>query len=372
MELKKKVSSGSSLFAELVKDERKREQVLRELAKNKDSNGADVVIIDDSSLPHGRSMKTNGVRGEVIDITGSTDIMLMDTMSNDSTDTRSSNVPQQIPVLVPGPPPMPVLMQQQQQPQPPQPLTQPPPPPQHHHQPISTIITTSAHASPATVILNNNLMIQTQHQQFMNRAALMAAVSAPPPPAPPPPQQQQGNVTDPKKPLLKSLTTLPLPPGTNVQELVNAKTPSPPRSPRTDKKHGRSSGKSTSSSSSSSHKDTAAAMKNRKSLLNLPMPQMGAGLPPDDGSGDEDYDGKGHKGDAGTNGGRIPMTPSKKKTARRPMILNRRNSRSVVGPGPGGLDWGERSVDVFEVVVQIGEGTYGQVSYLTTGSVTTE
>lgn len=41
---------------------------------------------------------------------------------------------------------------------------------------------------------------------------------------------------------------------------------------------------------------------------------------------------------------------------KRPTILNRRNSRSQTIK-----DWGERCVDVFEVIAQIGEGTYGQV-----------
>lgn len=42
---------------------------------------------------------------------------------------------------------------------------------------------------------------------------------------------------------------------------------------------------------------------------------------------------------------------------KRPTILHRRNSRSQTIK-----DWGERCVDVFEVIAQIGEGTYGQVN----------
>lgn len=42
---------------------------------------------------------------------------------------------------------------------------------------------------------------------------------------------------------------------------------------------------------------------------------------------------------------------------KRPTILHRRNSRSHAIK-----DWGERCVDVFEVIAQIGEGTYGQVN----------
>jgi cyclin-dependent kinase 12/13 len=45
---------------------------------------------------------------------------------------------------------------------------------------------------------------------------------------------------------------------------------------------------------------------------------------------------------------------------KRPRILSRK--REDPGPmAPGGRDWGERCVDVFEVIAQIGEGTYGQV-----------
>ncbi|XP_044731727.1 cyclin-dependent kinase 12 isoform X2 [Chrysoperla carnea] len=49
---------------------------------------------------------------------------------------------------------------------------------------------------------------------------------------------------------------------------------------------------------------------------------------------------------------------------KRPKILKRRGSRNLsTAPmsATGGKDWGERCVDVFEVIAQIGEGTYGQV-----------
>uniref|UniRef100_A0A2M3Z1G4 Cyclin-dependent kinase 12 n=1 Tax=Anopheles braziliensis TaxID=58242 RepID=A0A2M3Z1G4_9DIPT len=47
----------------------------------------------------------------------------------------------------------------------------------------------------------------------------------------------------------------------------------------------------------------------------------------------------------------------------RPRILNRRHSRNMSAPmsASGGKDWGERCVEVFEMLEQIGEGTYGQV-----------
>ncbi|XP_049295898.1 cyclin-dependent kinase 12 isoform X2 [Anopheles funestus] len=53
--------------------------------------------------------------------------------------------------------------------------------------------------------------------------------------------------------------------------------------------------------------------------------------------------------------GKVPMT--------RPRILNRRHSRNMTAPmsASGGKDWGERCVEVFDMLEQIGEGTYGQV-----------
>nr|XP_040220743.2 cyclin-dependent kinase 12 isoform X2 [Anopheles coluzzii] len=47
----------------------------------------------------------------------------------------------------------------------------------------------------------------------------------------------------------------------------------------------------------------------------------------------------------------------------RPRILNRRHSRNMTAPmsASGGKDWGERCVEVFDMLEQIGEGTYGQV-----------
>jgi cyclin-dependent kinase 12/13 len=45
---------------------------------------------------------------------------------------------------------------------------------------------------------------------------------------------------------------------------------------------------------------------------------------------------------------------------KRPRIIGR--DMDDLGPmAPGGKDWGERCVDVFQVIDQIGEGTYGQV-----------
>lgn len=296
LDIQEKISD-TSLFAELVKDRQKRAKVLKEILEPKDTasneNSQDnsvIMVLDPASSSTTLSATnaasaTNGIRSAT---------------SFDTTD--NAQMIHQIPVLGAA---------NNLQP---------------YHMPasaIGTIITQHqqvTNVSSSTVIaINNN-----------NQLGLGGAMKQIPPPQPPTKTPIGG----------KTLTKLPLPPGTNVSELVNAKTPSPPRSPR---------GKSSSARSS-------ITSSKKGGLLNLPMPPMVPGS--EDVSGDE-LELSPRQG-TGANGSHL--TPNKKaRLFKRPIILNRRNSRSAVGPGPGGLDWGERSVDVFEVLVQIGEGTYGQV-----------
>lgn len=146
-----------------------------------------------------------------------------------------------------------------------------------------------------------------------------------------------------------SLTNLPMPPGVNIDELVDAPTPSPTynemdsMSPKEQKKN-----------HNSNRNQTASTSLPNKSLLNLPMPPMVPGS--EDLSGDEELiTSPDDKANNSNNDGVVTPKDNKRK---RPIILNRRDSRSNV------RDWGERCVDVFEMVEQIGEGTYGQVSCL--------
>lgn len=299
LDIQEKISD-TSLFAELVKDRQKRAKVLKEILEPKDTvsneNSQDnsVVMITDIMMDPSSSstilsatnaaFATNGIR--------SAPVSTFDTTDN-------AQMIHQIPVLgnaniVP------------------------------YHMPPSAIGTIITHqqmtnVSSSTVIaINNNNKLGAGAMKIM---------------APQPPKPPIGG---------KTLTKLPLPPGTNVSELVNAKTPSPPRSPR--------------AKAGALAKSLITSGK-KGGLLNLPMPPMVPGS--EDVSGDE-LEMSPRQG-TGANGSHL--TPNKKpKVFKRPIILNRRNSRSAVGPGPGGLDWGERSVDVFEVLVQIGEGTYGQVS----------
>ncbi|XP_054732116.1 cyclin-dependent kinase 12 [Anastrepha obliqua] len=177
----------------------------------------------------------------------------------------------------------------------------------------------------------------------------------------------------------KSLTALPMPPGISAADLANATTPSPP--PEYGILNASSAKKINSNSASTASTTTtstpATNSNANKSLLNLPMPPMVPGG--EELSGDEDdvinspedfdttnassstakcstenasNDGNGNGKMSNSNKGGTNAASSKRK---RPVILNRRDSRNQV------RDWGERCVDVFEMIAQIGEGTYGQV-----------
>lgn len=186
----------------------------------------------------------------------------------------------------------------------------------------------------------------------------------------------------------KNLTKLPMPPGVNIGELEDITTPSPPRNdspiekrpasppplPPQQQKHQYTAYNTASSSSSSSSisinraqqhhhyhhhnqpppppPSTVVPTNTKKGLLNLPMPPMVPGS--EDLSGDDDISSPrpSSRNSSKYNSKRETNLVKRK----RPTILNRRNSRSHMIK-----DWGERCVDVFEVIAQIGEGTYGQV-----------
>ncbi|EDW69958.1 cyclin-dependent kinase 12 [Drosophila virilis] len=147
----------------------------------------------------------------------------------------------------------------------------------------------------------------------------------------------------------KSLTALPMPPGMSAADLENAPTPSPPdlskqTTPKSIKKL--------------SPDDRNLNANVNKSLLNLPMPPVIPGS--EELSGDDDVIDSPEDFDTPSGNSNSINTSSNSNatqaaTRRRPVILNRRDSRNNV------RDWGERCVDVFEVIAQIGEGTYGQV-----------
>ncbi|XP_050304343.1 cyclin-dependent kinase 12 isoform X2 [Anthonomus grandis grandis] len=137
----------------------------------------------------------------------------------------------------------------------------------------------------------------------------------------------------------KSVTMLPMPPGMDETELEAIESP-PSRSPTPPPK-----------------KEKTPPLSGRKNVKDLPMPPIVPGT--EELSGDDDD---------------IPSTPPRnvlkkvekpkkdlnktQKVVKRPRILKRRTSRNFQ---MSGKDWGERCVDMFEVIAQIGEGTYGQV-----------
>lgn len=180
----------------------------------------------------------------------------------------------------------------------------------------------------------------------INSVTTMEMKTQPPPPPPlqPPPTNDLNNVknkiTTNNKP--KSLTKLPMPPGVNVNDLEDVQSPSPPQtnSPVTKILHQK-------------YVKTVApppppapqVVPTKKGLLNLPMPPVIPGS--EDLSGDEDIGSPPRTSKITT-----PTTLTKRN---RPRILNRRSSRTEF------KEWGERCVEVFEVIAQIGEGTYGQV-----------
>lgn len=150
-----------------------------------------------------------------------------------------------------------------------------------------------------------------------------------------------------KKP--KSLTKLPMPPGVNAAELEDITTPSPPRSSSPPAGGARQT-RMNSFVPPGTKTTTPAGSVSKKGLLNLPMPPMVPGS--EDLSGDDDYTSSPNP----QNRSKSNSSMRREIKRKRPTILNRRDSRSLPVK-----DWGERCVDVFEVITQIGEGTYGQV-----------
>lgn len=143
---------------------------------------------------------------------------------------------------------------------------------------------------------------------------------------------------EPPKPAKPKVTKLPMPPGIKQTDLEAIESP-PSRTP-----------------SPTPVPSAKPKTPPRKSgIMNLPMPPVVPGS--EELSGDDDA--------ANTPprivSNRVPdkfARPAPKPKLKRPKILKRRGSRSQ---NTMGVDWGERCVDVFEMITQIGEGTYGQV-----------
>ncbi|XP_060529728.1 cyclin-dependent kinase 12 isoform X2 [Cylas formicarius] len=140
-----------------------------------------------------------------------------------------------------------------------------------------------------------------------------------------------------EKPKPKSITKLPMPPGMDQSELEEIESP-PSRSPTPPPKL----------------KAKTPPPNMRKNVKDLPMPPVIPGT--EELSGDEED----LASTPPRNNLKIVERPKPviKPKLKRPRILKRRGSRSFQTCGK---DWGERCVDMFEVIAQTGEGTYGQV-----------
>lgn len=161
------------------------------------------------------------------------------------------------------------------------------------------------------------------------KAPELPIVAPPLPPQPLVPKDPPSEMTNSIAKKTKSITKLPMPPGIKQTDLEVIESP-PSRSP-------------------SPLAPVKAKTPPRKSIMNLPMPPVIPGT--EELSGEDD----------------MPSTPPRdgvskrgpKPKLKRPKILKRRGSRSI--QANMNKDWGERCVDVFEMINQIGEGTYGQV-----------
>ncbi|XP_015177135.1 PREDICTED: cyclin-dependent kinase 12 isoform X2 [Polistes dominula] len=152
------------------------------------------------------------------------------------------------------------------------------------------------------------------------------------------------SVDPPKPPIVafktKSLSKLPLPPGINQNDLESIDSP-PSHSP------------SPPSKAQMKFPSSTPKPPQKKSIKDLPMPPVVPGS--EDLSGEEDP--------SATPPQHVVERVTPKPKLKRPKILKRRSSRNCHLPmsASGGKDWGERCVDVFDFITQIGEGTYGQV-----------
>ncbi|XP_011687601.1 PREDICTED: cyclin-dependent kinase 12 isoform X3 [Wasmannia auropunctata] len=228
----------------------------------------------------------------------------------------------------------------------------PPPPPPPPPLPQST-------ESASTVLTSQVPVPMPMSVPPIPPTPILPNMSVPPPPIPPIPVPAPNTImskfnppnnlvplksVDPPKPPIvtfttKSLKRLPMPPGINQNDLESIDSP-PSRSP---------------SPLSKTQLKFPASTKplQKKGIKDLPMPPVVPGS--EDLSGEDDPN----------------ATPPRLKVERvapkpklkRPKILKRRGSRNCHAPmsASGGKDWGERCVDVFEFIAQIGEGTYGQV-----------
>ncbi|XP_022130658.1 cyclin-dependent kinase 12 isoform X3 [Pieris rapae] len=301
IDFKEKISD-TSLFAELVKDKHKRAKKLQEILnqKEEESQGA---ISSTASI-------------------NNPDILTIDELSNTETDSLTqvskengdSNKGQDVVDI-----PMPL----QEESQPPLPLSQPEPP---SKAPDDVVIANGETTS------NGSENTPTPPVQGVKQSIVESVVL---------------NSQQPPLPKPKSLTKLPMPPNTQVEDLKTLANDSPLSTP--------------------SLSPVKKPEKPKKTgIMNLPMPPVIPGS--EELSGDEL---EGSTPPPVSNSDRYSHVFTRKNNKdipsaaklKRPRILKRRGSKvvPVATSTHHAKDWGEKCVDGFQVITQIGEGTYGQV-----------
>ncbi|XP_055383597.1 cyclin-dependent kinase 12 isoform X2 [Condylostylus longicornis] len=336
LEYNKKISE-TSLFAELVKDKHKREKALQEiLEKQEESN---------SNGPS--NTENNSIHGDLIDLTGSkaTIPTLVNGLNiNESSENPKTESSEIINVHISS-----QVNEDKSETSNPQITSN-----------IESLKDVTDSSFSTTIKISTNIVdypncagTNSSNININNNSKVVHSV--------------ENNNNETKAKILKgSLTTLPMPPGVNVEDFVNAPTPSPPHQDDDFKENAKEILSKVSSIAINNNISTNPA---KKGLLNLPMPPVvpgGEDLSGDDyefiGSPDDLGQSSGVKSNdcksivcSGNNSANNKQNTSAMIRKKRPTILNRRSSRAAV------RDWGERCVDVFEVIAQIGEGTYGQV-----------
>ncbi|XP_026496091.2 cyclin-dependent kinase 12 isoform X2 [Vanessa tameamea] len=323
IDFKEKISD-TSLFAELVKDKHKRAKKLQEILEQKEES--------QGGASSNASMSNNPDTFTIDELSSNTaDSLIQISKENgDNNNTKTDVV--DIPMPVPVPEAVPTAAEDESE----LPQATPAPPPQ----PPDVGDKPTANGEVSESSCSEKIEVVQQ--------------KPPTPPITAPPLPKGGSVVEevylnnqqPPPPKPKSLTKLPMPPNTQVEDLktlandspMSTPSPSPVKKPDKPKRTG---------------------------IMNLPMPPVIPGS--EELSGDE------------LDGSTPPPAPrpthsyshvfSARKTGnagsklKRPRILKRRGSKvvPVATPTHHAKDWGEKCVDGFQVITQIGEGTYGQV-----------
>ncbi|XP_063383722.1 cyclin-dependent kinase 12 [Cydia fagiglandana] len=314
IDFKEKISD-TSLFAELVKDKHKRAKKLQEILdqKEEESQGA---ISTSTSI-------------------NNPEVLTIDELSNATSDSAS-----QLKENGEAPAPVPAPTSEREVAAIPLPGAAPPPmlpPPEFG----------------ALAAVDTEDTVKSNGEEVKQPTPPAPTPVAAPTPALPPLPKVGGSVVDgvyfnsqqPPPPKPKSLVKLPMPPNTQVDDLktlanespLSTPSPSPVKKPEKPKKTG---------------------------IMNLPMPPVIPGS--EELSGDE-LDGSTPPPAASDHYSHVFNSRKGKENSlsklKRPRILKRRGSKvvPVATPTHHAKDWGEKCVDGFQVITQIGEGTYGQV-----------